>query len=128
MFMPATSTALLPSIDAIELLLTDHNKIRKLFNDFERLHAAGMNREAARVVRQVCSELTIHATLEEEIFYPEARAELAEPDLVNQAKVEHATENQLIAQITAGSIDDPKCLAKIRVLREYMERHMREEE
>ncbi|MDB5808854.1 MAG: hemerythrin [Betaproteobacteria bacterium] len=126
--MPATRIAYVPSADAIELLVIDHDKIRKLFDDFNRSHAAGLKHEAERIARQVCAELTIHATLEQEIFYPEARAELDDTDLVKQAKVEHAMEQQLIGQIAAGFIDDDKYAAKVRVLRENIERHMREEE
>src|SRR3954467_8706089 len=119
--MPATCTAFVPSADAIELLVNDHDKIRKLFGDFERLQAARLSEEAERVARRLCAELTIHATLEEEIFYPEARAELEDPAVVNEAKVEHAMEKQLIAQISGGSIHDDKYVARVRVLREYIE-------
>jgi hemerythrin-like domain-containing protein len=126
--MPASLTVFLPSANAIDLLTTDHDRIRQLFSDFERLHTSGSSQAAERVARRLCNELTVHATLEEEIFYPEARAELGDPDMVKQAKVEHAMDQQLIAQISAGSGRDAKFAAKVRVLRDGIERHMQEEE
>jgi hemerythrin superfamily protein len=73
--------------------------------------------------------LTAHATAEEELFYPRAREVLGDDeDLVDEADVEHASAKELIAQIEAGSPDDPLYDAKVKVLGEYIDHHVKEEE
>jgi hemerythrin superfamily protein len=73
--------------------------------------------------------LTVHATAEEELFYPAARDALGEEeDLIDEADVEHATAKELIAQIQGSSPDDPHYDAKVKVLGEYIDHHVKEEE
>ena len=73
-------------------------------------------------------ELTTHARLEEEIFYPAVRKAIADNPLMNEAEVEHASAKDLIAQIQALPAADPMFAAKVRVLGEYIDHHVKEEE
>jgi len=116
------------STDAIALLKADHDKVKKMFKEFERLHDDEEDDEAEEVARQICNELTIHATVEEEIFYPAVRAAIDDEDLLDEAEVEHATAKDLIAQIEASSPADDKYAAKVIVLGEYIDHHVEEEQ
>ena len=126
--MPARRTASKSSIDAIAMLKADHDKVKKLFKQFERLHDDEADEEAEEVARQICNELTIHATVEEEIFYPAVRAAIDDEDLLDEAEVEHTTAKDLIAQIEGSSASDDKYAAKVMVLGEYIDHHVQEEQ
>jgi len=116
--------------DAIELLMNDHREVKALFKQYDKLVKAEADAGEKQVVAaQICVMLTAHATAEEEIFYPRAREVLGEDeDLVDEADVEHASAKELIAQIEAGSPDDPLYDAKVKVLGEYIDHHVKEEE
>lgn len=121
------STASKPP-DAVALLKADHAEVKKLFKTFEKLHRDDARGEAQEVARQICMELTIHATIEEEIFYPALREVFTDQDLVDEAEVEHASAKDLIAQIEAMNVDDAKFAAKVIVLGEYIDHHVKEEQ
>jgi hemerythrin superfamily protein len=125
--MPATRSTP-KSKDAIALLKADHDKVKKLFKEFERLHEDESDDEAQEVATQICNELTIHATVEEEIFYPEVRQAIDDDDLVDEAEVEHASAKELIAQIQQMTPGDDKFAAKVMVLGEYIDHHIKEEQ
>jgi len=116
------------STDAIAILKADHDKVTKLFEDFERLHEDEADEEAEQVAIQICNELTVHATVEEEIFYPEVREAIDDEDLLDEAEVEHATAKDLIAQILEMTTADGKYAAKVIVLGEYIAHHVKEEQ
>ena len=113
--------------EVLGLLLDDHKKAKKLFKDFENEKS-----EAAKekIAREVCMELTVHTTIEEEIFYPFLREQNPESfgDLLDEALVEHASAKDLIAQIQSMSIKDDLYEAKVTVLGEYVAHHVKEEE
>lgn len=111
--------------NAITLLRADHAKVQQLFKDFEK--ANGKAKKSA-LAQTICSELTVHTKIEEEIFYPAAREALDETDLLNEADVEHASAKELIAQIEDGSPDDDHWDAKVTVLGEYINHHVKEEQ
>jgi len=128
---PARSTAKgTGSPDAIELLMTDHREVKALFKEYDKLVKADADAGEKQVVAaQICVMLTAHATAEEELFYPRAREVLGDDeDLVDEADVEHTSAKELIAQIEAGSPDDPLYDAKVKVLGEYIDHHVKEEE
>jgi len=115
--------------DAVAQLKQDHAEVRKLFAEYDELatdEAEGEERQA--LAEQICAMLTAHATIEEEIFYPAVRDAGVEGDLLDEAEVEHASAKDLIAQIRSMSPDDDLYDAKVRVLGEYIDHHVDEEE
>ena len=116
------------STNAIAILKADHEKVTKLFKDFETLHDQEEDEAAEQVAIQICNELTIHATVEEEIFYPEVRAAIDDEELVDEAEIEHASAKDLIAQIEEMSSGDDKYASKVIVLGEYIAHHVKEEQ
>lgn len=111
--------------DAIALLRADHKAVQELFKQFEK--ARGGDRKQA-LAEQICNELTVHAQIEEEIFYPAARGAIREKDLVAEATVEHQSAKDLIAQIEGSRSKDEMWEAKVKVLGEYINHHVREEQ
>lgn len=116
--------------DAIELLTTDHKEVKALFKQYDKLvESAGSEAEKQALAEQICQMLTVHATIEEELFYPAAREALGEDeDLVDEADIEHASAKDLIAQIEGSSPDDDHFDARVKVLGEYIDHHVKEEE
>jgi len=110
--------------DAIALLKEDHDKVEQLFEDFEKASGDGRKEKLAR---EICRELTIHAQIEEEIFYPACEGKIDE-DLLKEAYVEHDAAKLLIAEIEAGQPSDEYYDAKVKVLKEEIEHHVQEEE
>ena len=110
--------------DAIALLKADHRTVEDLFEQFEK--ASGNGRKQ-KIAEQICLELTVHATIEEEIFYPACEGKIEE-DLLKEAYVEHDGAKVLIAEIEAGGPDDEYYDAKVKVLSEQIEHHVEEEE
>jgi hemerythrin superfamily protein len=111
--------------DAIEMLKADHRRVEQLFAKYEQ---ARRRAEKSKLAQQVCLELTIHAQLEEEIFYPACREHVDDP-LLDEAQVEHDTAKILITEIAMGSpTADPFFDAKVKVLSEYVRHHVEEEE
>src|ERR1700741_770659 len=110
--------------DAVGLLKADHRKVEDLFARFEAAKEIGMKQ---RLAKQICSELTVHAIIEEEIFYPACKGKI-DDDLVNEAYVEHDGAKVLIAELEAGSPKEEFYDAKVKVLSEQIEHHVHEEE
>lgn len=110
--------------DAIALLKADHRSVEELFASFEK--ASGDGRKQ-KIAEQICMELTVHATIEEEIFYPACESRIDE-DLLKEAYVEHDGAKVLIAEIEAGGPSDEFYEAKVKVLSEQIEHHVEEEE
>jgi hypothetical protein len=110
--------------DAVALLKADHRTVEDLFAKFEK--ASGDNRKK-EIADQICMELTVHAMIEEEIFYPACDGKVEE-DLLSEAYVEHDGAKVLIAEIQAGTPKDDYFDAKVKVLQEQIEHHVEEEE
>jgi len=113
--------------DAIALLRADHKLVEELFEQYEKSRSPAKKLDLAQ---EICTELTIHAQIEEEIFYPLAKEALKDHELVPEAVVEHATMKDLIAQILDGDLEaDPEMYdAKVKVLCEYVQHHVKEEQ
>jgi hemerythrin superfamily protein len=114
--------------DAIAMLTADHKKVKKLFADFDKLRDTGSDEDKASIVDQICNELKIHTELEEEIFYPAVRKAINDGDLMDEALVEHAGAKDLIAQLEDASPEDDLYDAKVTVLGEQIDHHVKEEE
>jgi len=115
--------------DAVQLLTHDHAEVAALFKKYDKLaeaHAQASDRQAH--AEQICTLLTVHATIEEEIFYLAARAAGVDSSLLDEADVEHAAAKDLIAQIRAMSPDEDHYDAKVKVLGEQIEHHVEEEQ
>ncbi|HYE27975.1 MAG TPA: hemerythrin domain-containing protein, partial [Allosphingosinicella sp.] len=97
--------------DATRLLTEDHRKVEELFEQFEK--ASGDGRKE-KIARQICTELKVHAMLEEEIFYPALRGKISDDDL-DEAMVEHDGAKMLINEIEAGGPDEAFFDAKVKV-------------
>jgi hemerythrin superfamily protein len=112
------------SMDAVALLKEDHRLVEELFEKFEK---ATRKDQKQRIAEQICMELTIHAMIEEEIFYPACRGAV-EDDMLDEAHVEHDGAKVLIAEIAQGDPGDPFYEAKVKVLSEEIKHHVKEEE
>lgn len=115
--------------DACDLLDADHKNVKKMFSEFEELtEAKGNTREKKRALAErICNELLIHAQIEEEIFYPAIRKAVKDDLMMNEAEVEHTSAKELIAQIQGMNASDPMFDAKVTVLGEYIDHHVKEE-
>ncbi len=113
--------------DVIALLKKDHADVKKLFKQFEKSESA---KEKNVLATQICEMLTVHARCEEELVYPAARDVLDDEDeeLVNEATVEHNTAKDLIGQIEAMNASDEMFDSTVKVLGEYINHHVEEEE
>jgi hemerythrin superfamily protein len=119
-----------PEPDACSLLDADHRNVKRLFKAYEELtksRASGASQKKRDLANEICSELTVHAQIEEDIFYPALREVLKETDLLDEAEVEHASAKDLIAQIQEAAGVDDMFDAKVTVLGEYIDHHVKEE-
>jgi hemerythrin superfamily protein len=113
--------------DALALLVADHEKVRTLFKQFEELSdRATVSKK--KIADQICKELTIHAEVEEAIFYPAVRDLLQETEVLDEAVVEHSGAKNLIEQIKEMQPGDDLYDAKVKVLSEQINHHVKEEE
>lgn len=111
-------------LDALQMLADDHRTVENLFEKFENARSGAVKQ---KLVRQICEELTIHAMIEEQVFYPSVR-DLVESDMMDEAQVEHDSAKTLIMSLREADPDDPFFEAKVSVLREQVEHHVYEEE
>ncbi|MCH8684527.1 hemerythrin domain-containing protein [Pedomonas mirosovicensis] len=109
----------------MQFLKQDHRRVDELFSQFEE---AKDGRTRASIMRRIAQALTVHTQIEEELFYPAARAEMGDHDLLNEAQVEHDSVKRLIAEIEGMRPSEHLYKAKITVLKEYVKHHVKEEE
>lgn len=112
-------------LGATELLRADHELVSSLFAEYEKTRLSSKKKE---LVARICLELSVHAQVEEEIFYPAFKKALKDKDLVPEATVEHASLKALIAQVEGVEPDGEMFDAKIKVLSEYVQHHVNEEQ
>ena len=116
--------------DAIDLLKKDHDDVDTLFDEYDVLaeDPNASSTDKRTLSTRICGMLAVHAMIEEEIFYPAARASNVDAGLLNEAEVEHGSAKELIAQIGATQPSDPLYDARVKVLGEYVAHHVHEEE
>ncbi|MEV0074498.1 hemerythrin domain-containing protein [Amycolatopsis sp. NPDC050768] len=116
------------STDAIVLLKDDHKTVEKLFKQFEKAGDKAYQ-EKRRVVDSIIEELTVHAYIEEEIFYPAAREAVPETaDHVLESVEEHHVVVWMLSELTGLDAADETFDAKVTVLTENVRHHVGEEE
>jgi hemerythrin superfamily protein len=122
---PAKKSTSAKAQKATALLRADHKAVSSVVDQFETTRSTTKKKS---LVAQICAELTVHAQVEEEIFYPAVKAALKDKELVPEATVEHATLKDLVAQVEgvepAGEMFD----AKIQVMSEYVKHHVQKEQ
>lgn len=111
--------------NAISILRADHKLVNELFEQFESTRSSAKKQ---KIVQQICTELTIHAMVEEEIFYPAFKQALKDEELVPEAVVEHDTLKSLIAQVEGVEPDGEMYDARVKVMGEYVKHHVKEEQ
>lgn len=120
-----TTTARAKSPDAVSLLRADHKLVSGLFEQFEKSRSTAKKQQ---LVAQICLELTVHAQVEEEIFYPEVQAALKDKTLVPEARVEHQSIKDLIAAVEGVEPGGEDYDAKVKVMSEWVKHHVKEEQ
>jgi hemerythrin superfamily protein len=121
----ASSRKKTSSHDAINLLKADHRQVEEWFSEFEGARSASKKQQLAS---KICEALTVHTTIEEEIFYPAFLQATEDKDIHHEAVVEHDGAKKLIAQIQSMSPEDDYFDAKVTVLSEMIKHHVKEEE
>jgi len=113
--------------NAINLLKADHKEVKMMVEQFKKSRSEA---KKADLAEKICSALEVHAKIEEEIFYPAAREALRSSDeeLIDEAEVEHASVKEMIAKIKSGNPGDAMWEAEVKVLGEYVNHHVKEEE
>ena len=112
------------SLDGLKLLAEDHRRVEALFGEFEGTKGA---HNKQRLVRKICTELQVHAMIEEEIYYPAVKGKVEDEDL-EEAYVEHDSAKLLINELAEAAPDEAFYDAKVKVLKELIEHHVKEEE
>ena len=121
----ATAKKSVAPMEATAMLRADHKKVAGLFDAFEKTKSAARKK---KIVSEICMELTVHATLEEEIFYPAVKAALKDHELVPEATVEHGSVKDLIAQVKDVEPDGEMYDARVKVMGEFVKHHVKEEQ
>lgn len=111
--------------DAIALLKSDHRQVEAWFEEFGKSRSEDKKAELAQ---RICEALLVHATIEEEIFYPAFLEATGDTELHHEAEVEHAGAKELIDQIEESGPEDEYFDAKVKVLSEMVKHHVKEEE
>jgi hypothetical protein len=114
------------SPSALELLERDHREVEEWFDEYDELKED--DDQKAELAEKICLALKVHAQIEEEIFYPQAREATKDNNLIDEAVVEHATVKNLIGEIEAMEVGEELYDAKMRVLGEMVKHHIKEEE
>jgi hemerythrin superfamily protein len=114
------------TMNAFDLLEQDHREVEEWFDEYDEIEDDDDRK--SELAEKICLALKVHAQIEEEIFYPQAREATQDNDLLDEAVVEHATVKNLIAEIEEMEVGDDLYDAKIRVLGEMVKQHIKEEE
>jgi predicted DNA-binding protein len=114
-------------MDALTLLKTDHDKVKRLLSELESTTERGV-KTREELFATIKGELTVHETIEEEIFYPALKSHPKAKDLVLEAYEEHHVVDQVMAELESTDVSDETWGAKATVMKENVEHHIEEEE
>jgi hemerythrin superfamily protein len=112
-------------LDAIQLLKADHRQVEEWFEEFEKSRS---DDKKEKLAHKICTALTVHTQIEEEIFYPAYLEATGDDEMHDEAQVEHDGAKRLIAEIDAGKPGENMWEAKVTVLSEMIKHHVHEEE
>ncbi len=116
------------TIDAVEMLKDEHRQVEALFKEYEQLAHGDDLAAKETLATEICEKLTIHAQVEEEVFYPAARQILDEQQIIDEAEEEHADAKQLVAELEEMSPDDDAYDKTVKALSDAIAHHVEEEE
>lgn len=111
--------------EATSLLMQDHAEVEAMFRQYDVEEDPD---ERMVLANKICSALTVHAQIEEEIFYPEAAAALEDDELITEAVEEHAEMKEQIAKVIEGAAAEKSVTRQVNRLMELVEHHVEEEE
>jgi hypothetical protein len=114
-------------VDALELLKTDHDKVKNLLAELESTTERGV-RTREELFATIKGELTVHEVIEEEIFYPELKTHPRAKDIVLEGYEEHNVVDTLMRELEETPVDDETWGPKAKVMQENIEHHIEEEE
>jgi hemerythrin-like domain-containing protein len=124
---PSANTGKETTMNAISLLEEDHRKMKKLLSELESTTERGM-KTREELFATVKEELTVHETIEEEIFYPALKEHPKTKEITLEAYEEHHVVDMVMAEIESVPYDDERWGAKFKVMKENIEHHIEEEE
>lgn len=119
--------------DPFSILEQDHEQVDELFDQYSQVDEDFEDDDElidARMglVEEICEKLTMHARIEEEIVYPELRAAIEQPELIDESGIEHAIAKDLIAQLESMDADDPEMDLTVETLAQCIRAHVAKEE
>ena len=114
-------------MNALTLLKKDHAKVKALLSELESTTERGVQTRQ-RLFAEIKAELTVHETIEEEIFYPELKAHPKAKDIVLEGYEEHHVVDTLMKELEELDVEDERWGAKALVMKENIEHHIEEEE
>jgi hemerythrin-like domain-containing protein len=114
-------------MDAITLLTDDHDKLKKLLNELDATTERGV-KTREQLLARVKDELTVHESIEEEIFYPALKEHPKTKEITLEAYEEHHVVDMVMKEIEGLPFDDERWGAKFTVMKENIEHHIEEEE
>jgi hemerythrin superfamily protein len=123
--MPSPKKSVRKPQDAVALLKADHAQVKKWFEEFEKTRS---DSKKQRLATDICSALTVHTQIEEEIFYPAFLSATKDKDMHHEAVIEHDGAKKLIADIQGSTPADDYFDSKVHVLSEMIKHHVKEEE